>query len=691
MMHSNKRFISLPAERLLRSLLFVICYLIFSPAEAQVGTWRAYMSYYEPQQIVKAGNQLFVRASNGLYSYNLNDHSITTYDKVNALSDTYITHIAWNPAAARLIIVYNNSNIDLLDSNNGTVTNISAIYSKAMTQDKTINNIYINDVYAYLATGFGVVKVNMKRGEIAESYIINENVSDVALDQSNIYVRTAEGNVFTGLLTSNLIDAHNWSAGTAPDGIFSTNLEDWNDNIELVRTLQPGGPKYNNFGFMRFKHNRLYTTGGGYSPDLEMLRPGSIQILKEHEWIIPQDNLSQVTGWEYIDVDAVDADPTDPDHIFAGARSGLYEFQDGNLVKSYNLDNSPLQSAVNPPAASYVMIESLCYGQNGSLWCFNSSTYGLENILELTSNGEWISHQKKQLTFTDSKGRNKSLKGMQQANFDSRGYIWFVNNNWEYPSFYCYDPQTDQILNSFKTIINQDGTSYTNYTPYCAVEDLEGNIWIGTNEGPFMLEADRILTEDTYVTQVKVPRNDGTNYADYLLAGAVTNCIVIDGGNRKWFGTKGSGIYLISADNMETLQHFTTSNSPLPSNNIESMAINNATGELFIGTDAGLCSYMTDATQASVEMVKDDVYAYPNPVVSGYDGLITIVGLSFNADVKILTANGQLVAEGRSNGGTFTWDGRDRSGKRVASGVYMVAAATSDGKKGTVCKIAIIK
>ena len=99
---------------------------------------------------------------------------------------------------------------------------------------------------------------------------------------------------------------------------------------------------------------------------------------------------------------------------------------------------------------------------------------------------------------------------------------------------------------------------------------------------------------------------------------------------------------------------------------------------------------MSDATSSSIEMNKDHVYAYPNPVVSGYDGLITVVGLSFNSDVKILSTSGQLIAQGRSNGGTFTWNGCDSRGRRVASGVYMVAAATSEGKKGVVCKIAVI-
>jgi flagellar hook assembly protein FlgD len=90
-------------------------------------------------------------------------------------------------------------------------------------------------------------------------------------------------------------------------------------------------------------------------------------------------------------------------------------------------------------------------------------------------------------------------------------------------------------------------------------------------------------------------------------------------------------------------------------------------------------------------MTKDNIWAYPNPVTPDYNGLITIVGLSYNADVKIVSSSGTLIAEGKSNGGTFTWDGNDRHGNRVSSGVYMVATATSDGKKGTVCKIAIVK
>ena len=128
----------------------------------------------------------------------------------------------------------------------------------------------------------------------------------------------------------------------------------------------------------------------------------------------------------------------------------------------------------------------------------------------------------------------------------------------------------------------------------------------------------------------------------------------------------------------------------LLSNNITSISINEETGQTFFGTDKGLCSYYSDSSKPNEEMTKDNVYAYPNPVEPSYNGLVTVVGLSMNTNIKIVTSSGQIVNEGKSNGGTYTWDVTDKNGKRVSSGVYNVITATSDGKKGTVCKIAVI-
>lgn len=676
----------------MRKMLLFAALCISALCQAQLGTWKAHMSYYEPQQIVKAGDHhLFVRASNSLYLYNLNDQSITTFDRSQQLNDTYISKIAWNSYVNRLLVFYDNSNIDIVDIK-GNVKNVSSIYSKPMTQSKYMNTVYMYQNYAYLAMNFGVVKMNMEKAEIAETYMLNKPISHVYITDGKIYARYVESSVAGYLVAdvnSNLIDFHNWTQTTTfPREIYnSTDGDAWDEYHSLVETLNPVGPKHNNFGFMKIKDGLLYTcsgTGGG-----TIVRKGTVQVFDGDEWTFFQDDMTGVegtdgSGWAYVDTYSIDIDPRDSKHVFTGARPGLFEFYDGKLVKYYNKDNSILKPATS--SNKYVLVPGVLYDDQANLWMIQQNVPE-NSILCIDANGEWHSYY--QSLLMDSE--NKSLVGLSGLMQDSRGLMWMLNYHYEKPSFYCFDPKKKEIVNYMTRLVNQDGFIAETFYPLCITEDLDGNMWLGTSSGLYEIEASSLSGKLEYVTQVKVPRNDGTNYADYLMDGVNISCIAVDQANRKWIGTNGAGLYLISADNMEQLENFTASNSPLISDNIESLAINHDTGEIYIGTDRGLCSYMSDATVVSVEMIKDNVYAYPNPVVSGYDGLISIVGLTRDADVKILTVNGQLVAQGRSNGGTFTWNGRDSRGHRVASGVYMVAAAKSDGSKGTVCKIAVIR
>lgn len=668
------------------ALSVAIASLTCATAYAQVGTWKAYMSYYDTQQIVHGGQNLFVRASNSLYQYNLTDHSITTYDKIRQLSDNYITHIAWNQEKQKLVVVYRNSNIDLLEAD-GKVTNVSSLFNKSMTQDKTINHICIDGRFAYFATGFGVVKMNVNKAEISESYILNENIKAVAIKDNTIYAQKNDGKAYSASLTTNLLNINNWSVVTPPSGIFAEDKTDWNEYIETVKTLLPGGPKYNYFNYMTFRNNCLYACGGGWRDGGSFNRPFAVQMLSaDKEWS-SFDDAQPYNGTRFYDATSIAFDPADDNHFFVSAcGTGLYEFKDGKFVKNYTEGNSPLESAVKDNY-NYVRVDGLVFDNDGKLWMTCSSEYSNKNSLlsfDLAKN-EWNTYNNSELY--DHNGKILYIK--KNAFRDHQGYIWICNDHHSHPSLLRLDPQTATITR-YDNFINQDGATYSVYYDRCAAEDKDGNIWLGTDQGLFMYDQEQMADPALGFTQIKVPRNDGTNYADYLMTGVSITAIAIDGGNRKWIGTDGAGVYLISADNMQQLQHFTSENSNLISDNIESIALNDETGEVFFGTDCGLCSYMSDATVAKIDISENDVYAYPNPVVPGYDGLITIVGLSFDADVKILSTSGRLIAQGRSNGGMFTWNGRDSHGKRVASGVYMVAVATHDGKKGTVCKIAVV-
>ena len=226
----------------------------------------------------------------------------------------------------------------------------------------------------------------------------------------------------------------------------------------------------------------------------------------------------------------------------------------------------------------------------------------------------------------------------------------------------------------------------------CMIEDHDGTSWIGTGAGPIVLtNPTRFFNDDFYCTQIKVPRNDGSNLADFLLANDQINAIAIDGGNRKWIGTETNGVYLLSSDGLETIEHFTEDNSPLPSNSITSIAIHPKSGKVYIGTLKGLVSYQGDATEGESSFEDDNVYAYPNPVHPGYTGVNTVTGWMTDSDEKITNISGHLIYEGSSIGGQFTWDGRNRQGNRVASGVYFVMAANKEGKEGIVTKILFVR
>lgn len=665
------------SKKILILLSFLLLQVTSYRAIAAIGDWKAYMAYSEVQEIEQAGNLIFVQASNNLYVYNQNDQSIQTFSKMDYLSDCGIQHIAYNKAAKRLLIFYSNANMDLMNISNYDVQNLSDYYSASTTGEKTVNDIYMYGKYAYMSNGFGIIKVNVADGEISDTYNLGFNVNWCEIKDNHIYAYSKTNGQYRALLTSNLLDKNNWSK---VGGYVAKKQEDKSALKQIVSTLQPGGPKYNNFYGMRFVNNLLYTCGGLWGHLVDAGRPGTIQLLDKGNWTIYDDSIAAKTGIKYVDVNSVDVDPLDPNHVFAGAKSGLYEFQNGKFIKHYNSENS-LITSFNNTSKNYQLITSVKFDTDGNLWMLNSQSPSNQSLIEYTKDGKWVSHHKPELY---------NLGSLECLMQDSRGLLWFVNNYHDLPSIYCYQASTDQ-LNIYSSFVNEDGTTLTpNYVRY-VTEDKNHDMWIGTNIGPLLLYKKDITSDTPIFTQVKVPRNDGTNYADYLLSGVDISCIAIDGSNRKWFGTNGNGIYVISNDCLTQIYHFTTNNSNLLSNNIEAIAINEQTGEVFAGTDKGLCSYMSDASSPNNEMTKDNVWAYPNPVKPDYTGLITITGLSFDADIKIVTINGILVNQGRSNGGTYTWNGKDLKGQKVASGIYMVETATSDGSKGTVCKIAIVK
>jgi ligand-binding sensor domain-containing protein len=226
---------------------------------------------------------------------------------------------------------------------------------------------------------------------------------------------------------------------------------------------------------------------------------------------------------------------------------------------------------------------------------------------------------------------------------------------------------------------------------YCLAKDKNGYIWIGTDIG-ILVQYDpyNIFNIETPVfTRIKVPRNDGSGLADYLLENQEVTAIAVDNANRKYCGTGKSGIYLISEEGTKTVKHFTSANSPLPSDNIVSINIDENNGKVYIATDKGLISFQGDAVKG--ESTFSDVYVYPNPVRPGYEGNMTITGLIDQTNVKITDTAGNLVYETISLGGNALWNGKNLWGQKVKPGIYIVFLTSPNGSQSESTKIAIIR
>ena len=177
---------------------------------------------------------------------------------------------------------------------------------------------------------------------------------------------------------------------------------------------------------------------------------------------------------------------------------------------------------------------------------------------------------------------------------------------------------------------------------YSIAEDLDGNIWVGTDQGPLIYyNPEKIFDDDLKAFRIKIPRNDGTGLADYMLGTESITSIAVDGANRKWLGTISSGAYLLSPDGTTLLKSYNEQNSPILSNSIVSLAVDNITGEVWFGTSKGVQSVRGDATVG--EEMFSNVYTFPNPVREDYSGNVTITGLMRDSQIRITDISGNLV------------------------------------------------
>ena len=447
-----------------------------------------------------------------------------------------------------------------------------------------------------------------------------------------------------------------------------------------VEKIHPDGPVSSLVSDLGIQNDILWVTHSGKDPRWSnSYRPASISKLQDKTWSsFTKKNVVAFDTAVFFDNMSLAIDPSDAKHVFIGsAGGGLMDFYDTDVRHYYRDYNSTLLPMVGNPGQ--VKVQGLSYDKSGNLWMVNSGVSSFVNVL--LSNGNW-----KRFYFS---GVGSPFAG--EMLIDSYNQIWvqlYGNGGDGLMVFNTNGTPENASDDQSKLLVDKVGLgNLPDIGVHAMAEDLDGQIWLGTGKGiAVVYSPGSVFSGGSYDVQQILIKQDNTY--QYLLETESVTAIAVDGANRKWVGTEASGLYLFSPDGQLEVHHFTPDNSPLFSNTITALAIDRATGELFIGTDKGLVSYQSDAIEGNEKC--GSVIVYPNPVRENYTGPIAIKGVVSNSNIKITDVSGTLVYEGKALGGQAIWTGRNFKGERAHTGVYLVFSSDETGTNSCVTKLLLV-
>ena len=466
-------------------------------------------------------------------------------------------------------------------------------------------------------------------------------------------------------------------------GLVKRNL---NNTYEFIH---PDGPATNDAFDIDFKFDQLWVTTGAPS------RPGNwnnnfvlsgFYALINNTWR----NYTALTNPELLDVLFFDSpkifiDPDDENQVYVGSFwSGFASVKNQEIEGFFDNTNTSLgiwEGSFRNDGKDWVGVAGIAKDNAGNTWF--TSARADEPLSVKTPDGTWKSFS---LTGNNGLGTNKMLLDIE---IDQNQQLWTIVNR---DGIVVFDPgesisdESDDKIRVLTSAVGGGGLP-TNEV-LSITKDLDGEMWIGTGDGvavfysPFdaltdnFSDARRILVEQDGIFQ-------------YLLEGQAVSSIAVDGANRKWIGTFGAGVFLMSENGTEEIQRFTAENSPLISNDITDIDINPKTGEVFFATREGIVSYISDATQGLA--TNNCTTVYPNPVRENYTGPIAVTGLLRDSEIRITDSRGNLIYKTVSNGGKAIWDGKNIDGQRVSTGVYFALSSDKEGESTCVSKILVVK
>ena len=442
------------------------------------------------------------------------------------------------------------------------------------------------------------------------------------------------------------------------------------DNFSFV---SPKGPLRNSIFDIETLANEIWIAHGDYSLfyDPSPLNRSGLSKYTQQGW----NNLSFESVFNATNLIRVVSHPTEIGTQYACSfHGGMVYLKDNVPQELWNVENSGLESLsfVGPNYVS-IRVRDALVDDSGNLW---SLTAFVQNGLKKRSpSGQWTSYDLSEVVLDYA-----AESGYSNMELYDDKIIFFggLNSALIGVDISQSPPQMKRLIGGEFGVPSDDIRSVR--------LDKDNRLWVGTREGIAVLYApNRFFEPETQLRSIVV--EDGGNLRE-LLSGQLITDIEIDGNNQKWVSTATSGVFLLSPDGTEILQHFTKENSPLPTSSVKTIGIDNATGKVYLGTLNGMVVFQGDAYAESEELLEINVF--PNPVRPNFTGNLVIRGLQQDSRVKITDIAGNLVYDTTSEGGSISWNLNSFSGQRVRSGVYLIFASSKDGLDSAVKKVMIV-
>lgn len=779
-------------------VVVLLCFYYLPFGQSPIGQFSSHIPLHSFYSVAVADDYIYAATNNGLMLLDKSTlaedvPAVSSWSKVDGLSDIDISKIAFDKESNTLIISYDNGNLDFVKENK--LYNIRDVKDKSISGSKKVSGIHTYGNKGYLVYPFGVVVIDLNSLLILDTWFTKlgntQYISyDIAQTDERYYVSTDRGIFSISRQSGNPANFQEWqfeSTGgekaydqlcyfggmllanyNASDGqdsddtlyilnngewmpttihffdlrsmhengselaltgwdqvqVYDTNLNKiytafWYDENSRYPDIWEAQIDEDNiwsadkvYGLVQanrtYHYKRFATANGPYSSNTENIccQNGIVAIVPggySGSNLAPSFQQATLSWflhdqWSYNSTDFAQFDHFCPTYdmvnvainpnnenewYLASWGGGLFKCVNQRPTEHFVAANSLLDSTSN----GNTYVSGLGFDSKGNLWMTNSQCSNMLKMLE--PNGTWHAYNISSGVITSS---NIGVVAKHLL-VDSRNYKWIT-----FPR--------DDSFNRYHLVAFYEGSSYDNPGEYqfarvdmnaaaevnsatvnCIAEDLDGEIWIGTDKGVKVIYYPSNIFKGNALPRNVLLEQDG--YVSVLFEFEEITAIAVDGANRKWIGTSKAGAFLMSDDGQKQLLHFTAEDHPMFSNQINAINIDQQTGEVFFGTAKGLISYRGDAVRG-YETYEKEMVVYPNPVKHDYSGPVAVRGMKENSLCKITDANGKLIWQGYSSGGQLIWDCKDYFGQRPATGVYYVMASDKEGKEKVVAKFLFI-